>query len=222
MAMLRLCHCSPKRIAAAVRGDIIGALVFVAAMAACSAVPTAGFWYTDNAFTAPDTRNRLAWPLTSDEVEQVKQVSRTEVERAFAGLKISVTTNPRAFWRVAVVPSLAKIRNERRQRLPAAGESVAMGFLGGSGAIDFDMVMTEAVHFAPLNASRQQIILALGRGIGRVAVHEFMHQMLGPLAAHNNNDLDSYEYGRPDRPSQYYGDLHWTTALPLLRRKFGQ
>jgi hypothetical protein len=64
------------------------------------------------------------------------------------------------------------------------------------------------------------VLDGIGRGIGRVAVHEFMHQMLGVASAHNDSDPDSYESGRAERPSQYYGELHWTTALPALRRRF--
>jgi len=34
--------------------------------------------------------------------------------------------------------------------------------------------------------------------------------------------LDSYEYGNADRRSQYYGELRWTTAWPVLIQKFGR
>jgi hypothetical protein len=44
---------------------------------------------------------------------------------------------------------------------------------------------------------------------------------LGVAASHNDGDEMSYEYGSPDRLSQYYGELHWTTAWPLLASKFG-
>ena len=222
MGIPGLRHCFPKRYAAALPADVIGALVLVAAMVACSAVPTIGFWYQGDALAlSADARAQLGGPLTSDEVASIKQLSTAEVERAFSGLRITVTTNQRAFWRVAVLQSLATRWNQSHQ-LPAAGESVAMGFLGGMGAVDFDMVATEAIHYASPNASRQSIIQGVGRGIGRVAVHEFVHQILGASAAHNNSDLDSYEYGSPDRRSQYYGELHWTTAWPLLRRRFGE
>jgi hypothetical protein len=98
---------------------------------------------------------------------------------------------------------------------------VALGVLGGHGAVMFDIVALKAIHYAPAAASRQSIIDAIGRGIGRVAVHEFIHQILGVAASHNDADEKSYEYGSPDRPSQYYGDLHWTTAWPHLASKFG-
>jgi hypothetical protein len=45
--------------------------------------------------------------------------------------------------------------------------------------------------------------------------------MLGGDSRHNDTDENSYEYGSPDRFSQYYGELHWTTAWPLLLQKFG-
>ena len=99
---------------------------------------------------------------------------------------------------------------------------MALGALGGRGAVGFDLVAFKAINYAPADAPRHRIIEGIGRGIGRVAVHEFVHQILGVAAAHNNSDVNSYEYGSPDRASQYYGDLHWTTALPLLNKKFRQ
>jgi hypothetical protein len=38
----------------------------------------------------------------------------------------------------------------------------------------------------------------------------------------NRTDTGSYEYANADRPSQYYGDLRWTTAWPVLEEKFGR
>lgn len=197
---------------------VIG-LATILSMAACSATPTAGFWYRDDALALPVAANaRLGEPLTKEEAESIKRLSRAEIERAFSQLRIAVTGNERTLWRVAVLRSLP---TEGKHRLPEAGESLALGFLGGTGAVGVDVVATEAVHYAPPNASRQTIIDGISRGIGRVAVHEFMHQMLGASAAHNDDDENSYEFGRPDRQSQYYGQLHWSTAWPLLYRKFG-
>jgi hypothetical protein len=149
------------------RVEAIVTLAFVGAMVACSAVPSAGFWYQDAALSfSADARNRLGGPLTNGEVESIRQLSRSEVERALSGLRITVSTNQRAFWRVAVLQSLKRSAN---RQLPATGESVAMGFPGGTGAVDFDMVTTEAIHYAASDASRQNIIQGIGRGIGRVA-----------------------------------------------------
>jgi hypothetical protein len=57
-------------------------------------------------------------------------------------------------------------------------------------------------------------------GVGRAAVHEFAHKLAG--IADDNADENSYEFGRSDRASQYYGALHWTIALPALQEKLGQ
>lgn len=193
------------------------AVVTAAACAvACSDVsraPTAGFWYDANTFVLPGSQS-----LDGAELTSMKRLSRAEIDRAFAGLRIHVTDNRHAFWRVAVVQSLA---TKGKRQLPSAGESLPLGLFGGTGAVGFDVVASKAMHYAPAGAARRSVIEAIGRGIGRVAVHEFMHQMLGPAAPHNNTDPDSYEHGSPDRPSQYYGELHWTTAWPLLQRKFG-
>ena len=69
------------------------------------------------------------------------------------------------------------------------------------------------------------MIDGIGRGIGRAAVHELAHQALGleNLAyIDNRTDENSYEYGNADRPAQYYGDVRWTTAWPVLKEKFGR
>ena len=197
------------------------AIVMATAMAisACSVTPTAGFWYDTDALVLPaEAARRLNGALTNEEMRSIEEFSRAEIEHAFSGLRLGVTSSHRAFWRVAVVQSLPRRPN---QPLPDAGESLAMGFLGGTGAVDFDVVAIAAAHYSPVNASRQRVVEGIGRGIGRVAVHEFMHQMLGPSVAHNSVDVNSYECGSSDRQSQYYGELHWTTAWPLLQRKFG-
>jgi hypothetical protein len=189
------------------------------AMSACSVTPTAGFWYERNALVLPaEAAPRLSGALTNEEMTSIEKLSRAEIEHAFSGFRLGVTSSHRAFWRVAVVQSLPQRPDHP---LPDAGESFAMGFLGGAGAVGFDVVAIEAAHYSPVNASRQRVVESIGRGIGRVAVHEFMHQMLGPAVAHNSGDVNSYEYGSADRQSQYYGELHWTTAWPLLERKFG-
>lgn len=162
---------------------------------------------------------RFGGQLTEEELVSIRRLAQQEVERAFAGLSVAVTNNPDAFWRVRVMRSLPTAKN---QALPRAGESRALGMLGGSGAVGFEFVAFNAIHFAPAGASRQTVVEGIGRGIGRVAVHEFMHQILGVASAHNDADPDCYENGRSERPSQYYGELHWTTALPLLRQKFGR
>jgi hypothetical protein len=195
------------------------ALSAAIAMSACSATPTAGFWYEKNAIVLPpEAARRLSGTLTDEEMRSIEELSRSEIEHAFSGLGVRVTSSRRALWRVAVVPSLPRRPDHP---LPDAGESVALGFLGGAGAVGFDVVAIGADRYSPASAPRQRVVEAIGRGVGRVAVHEFMHQMLGPAVAHNSVDVNSYEHGSADRQSQYYGELHWTSAWPLLVRKFG-
>jgi hypothetical protein len=84
------------------------------------------------------------------------------------------------------------------------------------------MVTNKATLYAPLDESRKTLIEGIGRGIGRVAVQKFFHQILGLEASHNDQDPGSYEYGSPDQQAQYYGELHWSTAESLLRKKVGK
>jgi len=176
---------------------------------------TAGFWYGDEPFALPaPAAEKLGGLLTADELASIKQTSRAELERAFAGLKIHVADDRAAFWRVEVARSLRP-----RGPLPNAGESLSFGWLGGSGAVSFELVALKAIHYAPAGASRATIIDGIGRGIGRVAAHELAHQILGVGSMHNQVDENSYEYPSPDRASQYYGELHWTTARPILEQK---
>jgi hypothetical protein len=145
-------------------------------------------------------------------------VARVEVERAFSSLRVRITTSADAFWRLGVVRSLPA-RNTRA--VPRAGESVALGMLGGGGTVACDVVARKAVNYAPAGAQRTDVVEAIGRGVGRTAVHEFVHQVLGPAVGHDDGDVDSYEHGSSDRASQYYGELHWTIAWPELQRRLG-
>ena len=174
---------------------------------------TAGFWYDDNESFALPARaaEKLGGLLTDAELESIKQTSRTELKRAFAGMRISITDHHDAFWRVEVARSLRS-----RGPLPNAGESLSFGWLGGAGAVSFDLVALKALHYAPAGASRQEILDGIARGIGRVAAHELAHQILNDGAAHNPGDDHAYEFPSPDRAAQYYGELRWTTARPLL------
>ena len=61
---------------------------------------------------------------------------------------------------------------------------------------------------------------AIGRGVGRAAVHEFTHQLLPRVSIHSAN-IRSYEYAFAARPEQYFGELQWDLALPLLRQRIG-
>jgi len=78
-----------------------------------------------------------------------------------------------------------------------------------------------AMAHAPAGTTREQLVAGIGRGVGRVAVHELAHGILGAGAMDNRTDDHSYEYFTHNRESQYYGELHWGPARPLLQQKIG-
>jgi hypothetical protein len=214
---------------------VIGAIAAVAVTAiaatigvrASRATIDAGFWWADTPFLlSADDAVKVGGPLTADELTSIEAISRDEVRRAYADLRINITQRHGAFWRVAVVGApLTMTRNRTTYPFSFAGESRVFGPLGGSGSVAFAIVAHNAIGYAPAGASRQQIVDGIGRGIGRAAVHELAHQALGLdniSVLDNRTDPDSYEYGNADRPSQYYGDLRWTTAWPVLQQKFGR
>ena len=199
----------------------------VIAWRASSATIAAGFWWTDTPLLlSADDARKIGGSLTADELRSIEAISRHEVGRAYAGLRISITDRRQAFWRVAVVGApLTVTRNRTTYPFSFAGQSRVFGPLGGSGSVAFAILAHNAIEYAPPGASRQQIVEGIGKGIGRAAVHEFAHQALGLdnlSFLDNRTDLDSYEYGNADRRSQYYGELRWTTAWPVLIQKFGR
>ena len=213
---------------------LIGAVATVAVVAVAATIAVrasyatidAGFWWADAPFrlSAGDAV-KIGGALTADELMSIQSVSRAEVRRAYADLRINITDQRQAFWRVAVIAApLTVTRNRTTYPFSFAGESRVFGPLGGSGSVAFAILAHNAIEYAPAHTPRPQIIAAIGRGIGRAAVHEFAHQALGLAnlsALDNRTDPDSFEYGNADRASQYYGELRWTMAWPVLREKFG-
>jgi hypothetical protein len=106
--------------------------------------------------------------------------------------------------------------------LPSAGQSFSLGALGGTGSVGFHTLARSAVDNAAAGASRQSLIEGIGRGIGRAAAHEFAHQILGPAMQDDRTDLNSYEYFSSDRQAQFYGELRWVSARPLLQKRLGR
>jgi hypothetical protein len=197
---------------------VIATLIAGACSQRRAASSTAGFWFEPNACAIPEGATATFPPLNADEVALIQQRAREELEQAFSGVRIHVAADRTAFWRVQVMASLPA---RAHSALPKAGESLALGILGGTGAVGFDLVALNAIRYAPEGAARQTIVDGIGRGVGRVAIHELAHQILGVGDIHNADDPDSYEYPSPDRPSQYYGHLHWTHAWPLLQKRLG-
>jgi hypothetical protein len=185
------------------------------ALAACAPRPVElGFWLERLSFSSP----RLTGRISQAEFTTIDSIARAEIARAFERFDIKVTSNRNARFKVVVRPELKDQRHIRRTG-NHAGESRAVSGLGGSGAVNFEYVANGAMVFAPDDASREEIIAALGRGIGRVAIHEFVHQLLPKAAIHDSRDENSYEGSSPARIDGYFGELHWDIAGPWLESR---
>jgi hypothetical protein len=183
-------------------------------------VSEAGFWYDDFPFTFSESVTAaLGGPLSGAEIDTIKRISRDELTRAFSGLEIIVTDSRQAFWTIRVEQSLVR---RPGQKLPNAGETFAMGLMGGRSVVDFTEVVMAAIAHTPPGSPRQARIDGIARGIGRVAAHELAHAILGAGGSMDNRtDERSYEYFTHNRPSQFYGELHWAGAWPLLVERVG-
>ena len=181
----------------------------------CRAIE-AGFWFEDVAYDSV----RLGGPITRDELAAIVTMARAEVANAFAGLDVTVTDRRTARHRVRVVQELRDMRFRRTASVPA--ESRAVSGFGGQGAVSFSWLASGAVVYAPEDASRAAILEGIAKGIGRAAVHEFAHIILPKAPIHDSEDVFSYEYRSAARREQFYGDLHWERAWPLLQARFAR
>jgi hypothetical protein len=197
---------------------LIGACVSAWALAERSqpAVVEAGFWFERVAFQSA----RLDGPLTSADLATVEDVARGELARAFAGLPIRVSGRRDARYRIRVVQAVHDPR--LRGRWGVAGASHAVPGLGGQGEVSFEFLAGGATASSPEQASRAEIVAAIGRGIGRTAVHELTHQLLPQAPIHDSRDIRSYEYDSAARREQYFGDMRWDLAWPLLVARLGR
>lgn len=184
--------------------------------------PTVGFWFdVESTELSAATTADLGGPITPEELARVEAIAREELVRAFSGLRIVVTDNRQAFWRLQVRHLLDVDESSPYKGWPAGvAQARMLGPLGGHADISFYGLAQYAVTLAPRGASRDEKIAGTGRGIARAAAHEFGH-FIASGTAHDKNDVNSYEYPHADRASQYYGELHWTTAWPELQARLG-
>jgi hypothetical protein len=152
-------------------------------------------------------------------MDTIAGVARSELTGAFAGLRIAISDRRDATYRVRVVQQL---RDPRFRRYVAvAGEARSVAGFGGSAAVNFEMLANHAMGYAPADADREAVVSAIGRGIGRAAVHELTHLLLPTAPIHASEDVASYEYHTAARLEQYYGDMRWDLAWPLLTKRIG-
>jgi hypothetical protein len=175
----------------------------------------AGFWFEPVSFEAPG----LGGTLTPDDLHRIESVARTELAQAFEGLRIVISDRRDARYKVNVVQRLLDPRF--RRPWGGAGQSRAIRGFGGWGSVSFEFLASGALAYAPPEADRDTIIEAIGRGIGRTAVHELTHQLLPTAPIHDSTNVRSYEFASAARREQYYGDMEWGLARPLLERRVG-
>ena len=195
----------------------VAAFAFGVAVTACAPRPRPvelGFWLEPVSFSAP----RIGEPISGVEVHTIDGVARAEIARAFEDFDVTVSANQQARYRVVVVSHLNDTRLLHRSGT-YAGESRAVAGFGGSGSVSFEYVANGAMVFAPDDASRATIVESIGRGIGRVAIHEFLHQLLPKIAIHESKDKESYEGNSPALIEGYFGDLHWDIARHALEQR---
>jgi hypothetical protein len=176
----------------------------------------AGFWFEHVTYTSPT----LQGSVTAHDMKIIESVARSELAHAFDGLRIVFSDRRDARYRVQVVQTLRDSRF--RRDVWVAGESRALRGFGGHGAVSFFFLASGATASAPEDAGRDSIVEAIGRGIGRTAVHEFVHQLLPTTPIHDSTDVQSYEYEFAGRREQYFGGMRWSLAWPLLHEQFGR
>ena len=174
-----------------------------------------GFWFEP----VTHTSSRLGGPLTAEELQTIASVARSEIRHAFAGLPVTQSEDKDARYRVRVVQHLSDPRF--RGDVGVAGASRAVSMFGGTGAVNFSLLAAYAESYATAEADRAAIVTAIGRGVGRAAVHEFAHLLLGTARVDDDSDPRSYEYGSAARSEQYWGEMHWRSLWPALVRRFG-
>src|SRR6266571_1203742 len=145
---------------------VIGAIAVVAVTTVFAAVGwrasrttiDAGFWWDDAPFILSiDDAAKIGGALTAPELATIKRRSRLEVERAFSGLRLDITDDRDAFWRVTVVGTPAGSPTFRYP-FAAAGESHVFGPLGSWGSVGFLILAHNAIEYAPRGASRDEVV----------------------------------------------------------------
>ena len=174
------------------------------------------FWFESISDDARKTvSGSLGDGISAGEMAAIETISREEIVRAFREYPIAIIGRGAALYHVRVIDSLNSASG-------GSAESYVLPGMGGQGYVNFRSLAHGAATYAPPGVGRDEFVAAIGLGIGRAAVHEFTHQLLGRDAPiDSSQDIQSYEYGSTLRREQYYGDVRWDLAAPMLREKFG-
>ena len=198
----------------------VTAIVFSVVRSRAATAPlTVSFRFDPAACVLPPAAAVLVGgPLTPPEIHEIEVAARRELEEAYRETRLVFVDGGEAFWHV----DLRHTISGAGRAIPNAGHAVGLGPLGGISELSFIVLATSAIRFAPVDASRAVVVEAIGRGIGRAAVHELAHQIVSSAAMDTTTDPDSYEYSTFSRASQYYGRLHWAGAWPSVEKKVGK
>lgn len=180
-------------------------------------VADASLWFDTVTFTSPGT---VVGAITADDLALIREVTVREAAAAFAGFRVVVSSRPTGRYHVRVVQRLRDLRHQRAFG-GHAGESRAVAGFGGGGAVSFEYFAALATGYAPPGSSRPAVIEAIGRCLGRGAVHEFAHQLLPTSPIHDVRDRRTYEYYAGGRPEHCYGPIGWGKARPWLLARYG-
>lgn len=196
----------------------IAIVVLATSLADCSWRPvTRGrFWFDNVTFRPlPSVVERLGGPISEAEQRTIKELAWHELRAAYAEFRVALSETANAVYQVRVV-------DNDRTRYGGAGQSVTLGALGGRGTVDFGVLASYALDYAPSGADRRAILDGIGRGVGRAAAHEFAHQFIPEFKLHASRDPATYEYGSAERVQEYYGPMHWgDAARSALLTRFG-
>jgi hypothetical protein len=172
-----------------------------------------GFWFDPVTFTSP----RLGAPVSAVEVAAIEKIARAEIIKAFQDFDVTLTANRNARCKVNVVQQLHDGRLMRR--VDVAGQSRVLSGFGGAGAVSFYFVASGATVYSPETADRAAILEAVGRAIGRTAVHEFTHLLAPNTPIHDSRVPNSYENGTASA-AQYFGEMRWDLARRELEQRY--
>ena len=178
-------------------------------------VAEAGFWFEEISY-----ESRRLGRLSDADLHAIETLARAELSAAFRGLRVHVSDRHEARYRLQVVQDAQDPRFKRP--VGVAGQSRAIAGLGGSGVVSFLFLASAAEGYVPEGSDRDRVVEAIGRGIGRTAVHEFTHQLLPKVQIHASRDDRSYEFASAVRPAQFAGPMRWDLAWPLLRKELGE
>lgn len=203
--------------AAAIAAGAVACSICISATVACARRSIElGFWIEPVSYASP----RLGDPISGAELATINAIAGAEIAAAFERFDVVLSGNRQARYQVRVVQRLLDQRFRSRE-VSIAGESRGAAGWGGSGAVSFDFLAGGAMVYAPDDMGRADLIAAIGRGIGRSAVHEFAHQLLPSTSIHDSRDRASYEFYSAARIEQYFGDMRWDISKPFLEDRLG-